>query len=194
MAPMLSRLHGIALCALMAGLPAAAAAGQHEHGAAAMASHAVAAKTAPVPLKGAVGRLPPLPQVGYAPARPMEVVQQVFEFAARHPEVLAYVPCYCGCENPQLGHKGNHDCFVKSRAANGMVTAWEPHGIGCQICIDVGREAMLLFNSGASVTAIRAAIDKKYGEYFRSSTPTPKPPQTPPAKKAPLSKQATPSR
>jgi hypothetical protein len=53
---------------------------------------------------------------------------------------------------------------------------------------------MLLFNSGASVTAIRAAIDKKYGEYFRSSTPTPKPPQTPPAKKAPLSKQAPPSR
>ena len=183
MAPMLSRLHIIALAASLAALPAAAAAGQHEHGAASMASHAVVAKSAPVPLKGAVGPLPPLPRVGYAPARPMEVVQQVFEFAARHPEVLSYVPCYCGCENPQLGHQGNHDCFVKSRAANGMVTAWEPHGIGCQICIDVGREAMLLFNSGASVTAIRAAIDKKYGAYFGSSTPTPKPPP-PPAKKA----------
>jgi hypothetical protein len=190
---MLSRLHTIAVAASLAALPVAAAAGQHEHGAAAMASHAVVAKSAPVPLKGAVGPLPPLPRVGYAPARPMEVVQQVFEFAARHPEVLSYVPCYCGCENPQLGHKGNHDCFVKSRAANGMVTAWEPHGIGCQICIDVGREAMLLFNSGASVTSIRAAIEKKYGEYFRSSTPTPQPPQTP-VKKAPLPKQATPSR
>jgi hypothetical protein len=188
MTPMTSRLHGFALVALTATLPAAtAAAGQHEHGAAAMASHAVAAKAAPV-LKPAVGPLPPLPRVGYAPARPMEVVQQVFEFAARHPEVLTYVPCYCGCENPQLGHKGNHDCFVKSRAANGMVTAWEPHGIGCQICIDVGREAMLLFNSGASVTSIRAAIEKKYGAYFGSSTPTPKPPQTPAAKKAPPSK------
>jgi len=185
MAPMPSRLHGIALAALIAALPAAAAAGQHEHGSA-MASHAVVATTA-LPLKAAVGPLPPLPRVGYAPARPMEVVQQVFEFAARHPEVLSYVPCYCGCENPRLGHKGNHDCFVKSRAANGMVTEWEPHGIGCQICIDVGREAMLLFNSGASVTSIRAAIEKKYGAYFGSSTPTPKPPQTP-AKKAPLSK------
>ena len=192
MAPMASRLHVIALATLVAALPAAAAAGQHEHGSAAMASHAVAAKVAPIP-KPAVGKLPPLPQVGYAPARPMEVVQQVFEFAARHPEVLSYVPCYCGCENPQLGHKGNHDCFVKSRAANGMVTQWEPHGIGCQICIDVGREAMVLFNSGASVTSIRAAIEKKYGAYFGSSTPTPKPPPTP-VKKAPLSKQATPSR
>ena len=199
MAPMLSRLHGIALCVLVAGLPAAAIAGQHDHaaparraGANAIASHAVAAKAAPVSLKGAVGPLPPLPRVGYAPARPMEVVQQVFEFAARHPEVLAYVPCYCGCENPQLGHTGNHDCFVKARATNGMVTAWEPHGIGCQICIDVGREAMLMFNSGSSVTAIRTAIDKKYGAYFGSSTPTPQPPQPAkpktPAKKAPVSK------
>ena len=207
MAPMPSRLHALTLAATMAAIPAAAAAGQHEHGAAAMASHDVAAKAAFVVPKPAVGPLPPLPRVGYAPARPMEVVQQVFEFAARHPEVLSYVPCYCGCENPQLGHKGNHDCFVKSRAANGMVTAWEPHGIGCQICIDVGREAMLLFNSGASVTAIRSAIEKKYGAYFGSSTPTPRPPETPPAKaaapprkaapqtkQAPLPKQATPSR
>ena len=197
MAPMAPRLHAFALAALVAGLPLAAAAGQHEHGSAAgparagagmTASHALAAKAAG-PMKPAVGKLPPLPQVGYAPARPMEVVQQVFEFAARHPEVLSYVPCYCGCENPRLGHKGNHDCFVKSRAANGMVTEWEPHGIGCQICIDVGREAMLMFNSGSSVTSIRAAIEKKYGAYFGSSTPTPKPPQTPaakpPAKKAP---------
>jgi len=193
MAPMLSRLHGTALATLMAVVPATATAGQHEHGAAAMASHAVTARTAP-PLKGAVGTLPPLPRVGYAPARPMEVVQQVFEFAARHPEVLSYVPCYCGCENPRLGHKGNHDCFVKARAANGMVTEWEPHGIGCQICIDVGREAMLLFNSGASVTSIRAAIEKKYGAYFGSSTPTPQPPQTPAAKPAAPVKKAAPSR
>jgi hypothetical protein len=197
---MASSLHVIALAtSLVAALPVAAAA-QHEHGSAAgparagagmNASRAAIAKARP-PMKGAVGKLPPLPQVGYAPARPMEVVQQVFEFAARHPEVLSYVPCYCGCENPQLGHQGNHDCFVKSRAANGMVTAWEPHGIGCQICIDVGREAMLLFNSGSSVTSIRAAIEKKYGAYFGSSTPTPKPPQTP-AAKAPA-KKALPSR
>ena len=195
MAPMPSRLHTLALALLVAGAPAAVMAGQHEHGAAAgpahgagagiVASHTVAVQPSFVVPKAAVGPLPPLPRVGYAPARPMEVVQQVFEFAARHPEVLTYVPCYCGCENPRLGHKGNHDCFVKSRAANGMVTEWEPHGIGCQICIDVGREAMLLFNSGASVTSIRAAIEKKYGAYFGSSTPTPKPPPAPVKKAAP---------
>ena len=122
----------------------------------------------------------------------MPVVQEVFEFAARHPEVLAYVPCYCGCE--QLGHQGNHDCFVKSRAASGSITEWEAHGIGCAICIDVGREAMLLFNSGASVTAIRTAIEKRYGGNFPSSTPTPRPPATPASKPAAPAKKAAPSR
>ena len=186
---MTPRLHRTALVIFMAATGANPAfAGQHEHGAAAMAAHAVTAKVAP-PVKGDLGTLPPLPRVGYAPARPMEVVQQVFEFAARHPEVLAYVPCYCGCE--QLGHKGNHDCFVKGRTAAGKVTEWEAHGIGCAICLDVGREAMLLFNSGASVSSIRTAIENRYGGRFPSSTPTPRPPQTAPAaKKAAPSKQA----
>lgn len=103
----------------------------------------------------------------------MEVVRQVYEFAARHPEVLQYVPCYCGCERE--GHGGNHDCFVKTRTANGTVTAWDTHGIGCAICLDVGRDAMMLFNSGASVRQIRVAIEGKYASHFPSSTPTPRP-------------------
>ena len=73
------------------------------------------------------GPLPPIPFEGYPAPRPLPVVQSVFEFAARHPEVLQYVPCFCGCE--QHGHVGNDDCFVRSRDANGRVT-WEPHGFG----------------------------------------------------------------
>jgi hypothetical protein len=153
-----------------------AAVGQHAHGEPAKAaqtrpSTATAIKPAPA------GALPALPQVPFPPARPMPVVQQVYEFAARHPEVLQYVPCFCGCERG--GHTGNHDCFVRSRAANGRITEWEPHGIGCQVCIDVGRDAMMLFNSGASLTAIRDAIDKKYRAHYPSATPTPLPPSQP---------------
>jgi hypothetical protein len=40
----------------------------------------------------------------------------------------------------------------------------------------VARDAMQLFNSGASVSAIRAAIDAKYASRFPTTTPTPKPP------------------
>jgi hypothetical protein len=71
--------------------------------------------------------LPPLPFSQYPPPRPAEIVSEVYKFAAEHPEVLGYVPCYCGCERG--GHRGNDDCFVASRAANGDVTSWEPHGI-----------------------------------------------------------------
>src|SRR6187200_534966 len=70
--------------------------------------------------------IPPLPAVPYPPARPMEVVREVYVFAARHPEVLSHVPCFCGCES--RGHKHNDDCFVTERDDKGRPTKWEPHG------------------------------------------------------------------
>ena len=146
---------------------AADAGGQHAHG----PSQGARAVT---PMKAHTGPLPPLPRLAFEPPRPMAVIQQVYEFAARHPEVLQYVPCYCGCE--RAGHGGNHDCFVRSRAANGRVAEWDSHGIGCTICVDVARDAMTMFNAGAAPAAIREAIDKKYGSRYPSSTPTPAPP------------------
>jgi len=82
-----------------------------------------AAKLGPHPQE----KLPPLPFSPEPPARPAEVVRAAYKFAAEHPEVLSYVPCYCGCE--RSGHRGNEDCFVTARDANGDVTAWEPHGM-----------------------------------------------------------------
>jgi hypothetical protein len=71
--------------------------------------------------------LPPLPFEPGPPVRPPEVMRAVYTFAAEHPEVLSYVPCYCGCE--RSGHRGNDDCFVTRRNAQGDVTEWEPHGM-----------------------------------------------------------------
>ncbi len=71
--------------------------------------------------------LPPLPMVQFPAPRPPEMIRSVYAFAANHPEVLSYVPCFCGCEN--FGHGDNHDCFVAHRDAEGRVT-WEPHGMG----------------------------------------------------------------
>lgn len=120
------------------------------------------------------GTLPPLPQVSFEPVEPMPVIQQVYEFAARHPEILSYIPCYCGCE--RVGHKANHDCFVKSRDAQGHVTQWDTHGMGCAVCLGVGRQVMAMFNKGMSVQEIRAEIDRTYGTHYTSHTPTPDPP------------------
>ena len=73
---------------------------------------------------GAAG-LPPLP-FGFR-ARPRELVEEAYQFAARHPEVLKYLPCFCGCE--RRGHRSNLDCFVASRSPSGEVT-WAAHGMG----------------------------------------------------------------
>jgi hypothetical protein len=162
-----SRFTGLVLLALFA-FVCSLAAQQHQHAPAPMKP--VTSRPA---MKPAVGPLPPIPYDGYPSPRPMAVTQAAYEFAARHPEVLQYVPCFCGCERG--GHNGNHDCFVRLRDANGSVT-WDSHGYGCAICIDVAYTAMQMHNSGASVAQIRTAIDQKYAARFPTKTPTPLPP------------------
>jgi hypothetical protein len=111
---------------------------------------------------------------GYTPPRPMEVLKDAHMFAADHPEVASYVPCYCGCGN--AGHKNNADCFVKGRDPEGRVTEWEPHGVACAVCIDIAVDSMRMRNSGASVMAIRKKVQGDYRPSFPSSeTPTPAP-------------------
>lgn len=118
--------------------------------------------------------LPPIPFRGYAPPRPPDVITAAYQFAAEHPEISSYVPCFCGCQ--QGGHKGNHDCFVRSRAANGDVIEWEEHGLECAVCIDVATRSRQLLASGASATDIRAAIEREFLPSASTMTPTPKPP------------------
>ena len=118
---------------------------------------------------------PPLPNVGFAPVRPMDVVRATYDFAAQHPEILNYVPCYCGCGSQ--GHKANESCFVARRDPKGNVLEWDTHGFGCTICVDVAREAMQMYSSGADVHSIRAAIERKWTPgNAAGKTPTPLPP------------------
>lgn len=67
---------------------------------------------------------PSLPASG-EPGRPIEVVRAMYAYAARRPDVLQYMPCYCGCE--RQGHRSNRDCFVKSKTAAG-VPQWDAMG------------------------------------------------------------------
>jgi hypothetical protein len=136
---------------------------------------------APSPKPPMKVRVPPLPNVGFAPVRPMDVVRATYDFAANHPEILHYIPCFCGCG--EQGHKANESCFVARRDKAGNVLEWDTHGFGCTICIDVAREAMQLYASGADVRSIRTAIEKRYADRAAERTPTPPPPPAP-AKKS----------
>jgi len=120
--------------------------------------------------------MPMLDVEGYMPPRPMDVLREAHVFAADHPEVASYVPCYCGCG--RAGHKNNADCFVKQRNPEGQVTEWEPHGVSCAVCIDIAVQSMRMRNSGAPVMAIRRKVQNDYRpRYSESETPTPAPPQ-----------------
>lgn len=133
---------------------------------------ATAASAALGPHKQAT--FPPVPYAAHPPPRPTDVVDAAYRFAGEHPEILSYIPCFCGCQHS--GHKGNTDCFVRSRAANGDVIEWDEHGIECAVCIDVATRSRQMHASGASVRDIRAAIEKEFGPRFPTMTPTPKPP------------------
>lgn len=139
----------------------------------------VTTSQAPAPKASAAARprfnTPPLPNVGFAPVRPMDIVRATYDFAAQHPEILSYVPCYCGCGSQ--GHKHNESCFIARRDPKGNVLEWDTHGFGCTICIDVAREAMQMYQSGADVRSIRAAIERKWTPgNAAGKTPTPPPP------------------
>jgi Protein of unknown function with PCYCGC motif len=118
---------------------------------------------------------PPLQLPAYPLGRSPEVITAAYRFAAEHPEILTYIPCFCGCE--RSGHRGNEDCFVKSRAANGDVREWDEHGMECNVCLDVAQQAMQMFASGASVREIRSAVESKWASKMSSHTPTEQPPE-----------------
>ena len=125
------------------------------------------------PVPSADAQMPPLPPVSNMVPRAPEVVRDAYIFAAQRPDILEYVPCFCGCET--AGHTRNADCFVASRNEDGAVREWDTHGMACTICVDVARDAMQLSASGASTDDIRTAVESKYAAYPRQ-TPTPSPP------------------
>lgn len=60
---------------------------------------------------------------------PAEIVE-VYAFAARHPEVLRYMPCYCGCERDNPPHQSNYDCFVNAIDRAGPIPRVDPDPMG----------------------------------------------------------------
>jgi len=72
-----------------------------------------------------------------------------YEVAKEHPELLAQVDCYCGCEQHE-GHKSLLDCFRTS------------HGAGCDICVGEAVAAGKLADGGMPVDQIRQALHDRY--------------------------------
>lgn len=46
-------------------------------------------------------------------------IRELYAFAARRPDVMHYVPCYCGCGG--VGHKSAYDCYIDEVRPDGAV-------------------------------------------------------------------------
>jgi hypothetical protein len=109
--------------------------------------------------------LAPMPaEVQTAPV----AVQQAYQFAVANPDVLKQIPCYCGCGN--MGHTSNYACYVAGTNADGALK-YDPHALGCSICVDITQDTMRLLNQGKSVSEIRAVVDETYSRYGPSNMP-----------------------
>ena len=98
------------------------------------------------------------------PARSLEQVREAYAFAARRPDVLRSIPCFCGCMRPGVGHKSNEECYVKSRTSAGG-PVWTNHGLTCGQCIDITRDVIVMTTMKQPLAAIRRAIESKYGPH-----------------------------
>ena len=76
--------------------------------------------------------------------------RQAYIVARDHPELLAQLDCYCGCEQNE-GHKNLLDCFRTN------------HGAGCDICVGEAVTAGQMLNHGTPVDQIREALRARYG-------------------------------
>lgn len=102
-----------------------------------------------------------------------EKIAQVYSLAANHQELLAYMPCYCGC-GESAGHQHNLHCFIHEIKDDGQVV-WDDHATRCGVCLEIAYVASQLEDQGKSVTEIRTLIDEAYKEGFAAPTKTPMP-------------------
>jgi hypothetical protein len=98
-------------------------------------------------------------------------VQQAYQFAIEHPDILANHPCYCGCG--AMGHLSNLNCYIREVNDDGTIV-FDTHALGCGICVDIAQDVMRLTDQGMSQPDIRAYIDGKYSA-FGPPTDTPFP-------------------
>lgn len=103
-------------------------------------------------------------------------VKQAYLYAAEHPEVLQYIPCYCGCGSAAHngGHSDNERCYVVERLADGAMV-FEPHGSQCGTCVGITLDTKSWLVSGMTLKEVRARIDQKWAG-TGPATPTKLPP------------------
>ncbi|MFC7685437.1 PCYCGC motif-containing (lipo)protein [Ureibacillus sp. GCM10028918] len=99
-----------------------------------------------------------------------EDIRLVYEVAGKAPDILQWIPCYCGC-GESVGHRSNLNCFIAETKEDGSIV-WDDHGTRCLVCLEIAVESVQMAQQGKSLKEIRNAIDSKYKEGYAAPTPT----------------------
>ncbi|MBF8286815.1 MAG: hypothetical protein HW393_629, partial [Dehalococcoidia bacterium] len=102
-----------------------------------------------------------------------EDTKMAYQFALDRPDVLMWMPCYCGCGD-HSGHKSAKNCFIKESSTAGNVQ-FDEHGANCQMCVTIALDTKTMTEEGRSLKEIRTYVDDKFGD-IGPGTDTPMPP------------------
>ena len=80
--------------------------------------------------------------------------KSAYQAAKDVPEVLEYMPCYCGCFG-SAGHRNNLDCFKDN------------HGVSCSLCRAIAIEAQRQTKLGTPVAQIKRIVDERWSPRIR---------------------------
>lgn len=83
-----------------------------------------------------------------------------YRAALKSPDVLAAVPCTCGCV-ASLGHESNLDCYIDEVYPHGVV-AYSTHGLDCYICQVITRDAVAGAAAGMTREELHQMILDRY--------------------------------
>lgn len=84
--------------------------------------------------------------------------------AFTHADVLAEVPCTCGCM-PMLHHRNNLDCYIQEILPDGTV-AFDTHGLYCLVCQWITFDVVEAADAGADHDELRRMVKEKYGPHI----------------------------
>ena len=99
--------------------------------------------------------------------------EEAYAFAIEHPQIVQWMPCYCGCE--AMGHGSNLDCYFKAGVVSDRAQ-FEEHASFCDICVQITLKTKELRAQGRSLAEIRQIVDQTFGGSGAPGTLTAQPP------------------
>lgn len=104
----------------------------------------------------------PSGQVPHAVHQGGAMSEAAYAAALSSPDVLASVPCTCGCI-AMLGHRNNLDCYIDRVYPDGAIR-FTTHGINCGVCQLITRDAVAGAADGMTPDQLRMMILDRYGD------------------------------